>query len=1023
MEAKDGSAPVQQESRGSRARRGISTVFGAVRKGVRGVVFAAGVVTVIGTASVIRAIRKKRGLDGIPPAPGRGVLEFDLRSVTLCDVEGVQLSPTSTSEIFRERSKPSVPLRHAIRAIERAKADPRISSLIIRCEEESQLSSLGLAGVLELRNAVHTFSQSKPSLAYSSGFGSEGSSGSRDSCLAYLLASACHDIATQPGSVFCVPGFAASGAFIKRALGLIGISPVVRARGEYKGAGDSLIREEFSPEQREAVQALLQTEISEFCRAVVDFRKQHFTQEEFKVLLDSMPMISDHAKDSGLIDLCLYRDQIPQAIRLRVLQHRYELLKERKEALNNLIRTTETLHKAAEKADQMYDVLYDAVLLSIQATLRLFNACPNTLAFRSGKPTLLHLPRENEVAKVKQEIGDETALEKERTAVVVRNVKEEEQMMKIYGMNVRILEWLIENLQGKYRDVLRDEDYIGIIRAGDSTATMSAMLQKVVIVKSEVESSEKKDKSVQFDSSNKLWNLTADAMPSAQQKLIFEQRAASVVLLANQLSNSDSVKQLQDQFDAEESLLKAALKEVEQKQESFSVSKQHETAAARAVPLQYFKFTDYFREMRSQDAREELVYSFLSNNNNGKSRPDELSPKEQAIAKRNIQRADTLLLKIQQRAPMFSPEAALPPALPSERKSIALIYISGAITESSAAPVRAALRSAHLDSSIDAVVLRINSPGGSATVSESLWRTSQNLVAEKPLIVSFGNVAASGGFYSAMSANRIFAHSATITGSIGVILARANFGQLSKKLGIDVDVIHPEGGGGKYAHLFGGGPAALTESWNEVIEKRLDVIMDGMYGLFKKRVMEGRKMDGPAVENLARGRVWSGLDAYRNGLIDELGGLNESLDYAKQMIGVEKDDAVNIRVFPKPSNALWKVLGLSKETRDDDFEVNDVKEGMTRTLVKEFGGLLIVNLLMKLNMELMVYEWMLRDDRFGIVLRSILNPKFDVNQVLDAAWNRMIHMTQPVEVSAGDLTVIHYDNFDEQDAVPGQRDT
>jgi len=193
-------------------------------------------------------------------------------------------------------------------------------------------------------------------------------------------------------------------------------------------------------------------------------------------------------------------------------------------------------------------------------------------------------------------------------------------------------------------------------------------------------------------------------------------------------------------------------------------------------------------------------------------------------------------------------------------------------------PMIKALEKAAHDPNIDAVVLRVDSPGGSALASDAIWRTACLLGREKPVIASMGDVAASGGYYIAMAAERILANPSTITGSIGVITVRLSFEKLCERLQIWRE---SSGGADPYATMAGD----FHRDWSDAEKDRIDGVVDELYHDFIKKAAECRGMDLETMRNQAEGRVFSGAEALDNGLIDQLGGLEDAVQVAAEMCG------------------------------------------------------------------------------------------------------------------------------------------
>ncbi len=204
--------------------------------------------------------------------------------------------------------------------------------------------------------------------------------------------------------------------------------------------------------------------------------------------------------------------------------------------------------------------------------------------------------------------------------------------------------------------------------------------------------------------------------------------------------------------------------------------------------------------------------------------------------------------------------------------------------------MREAFEEVAKDEDIDAVVFRVDSPGGSALASDLIWRATQRARSEKPIIVSMSDVAGSGGYYVAAGADRILADPGTLTGSIGVVLAKPNIRGLLEKIGVHTATIRR----GDQA-----GIVSMTESFNETELARVRGSMEEVYGLFVDRVASGRAMSAEEVDAVGQGRVWTGEQAVEIGLVDRLGGLLDAIDEAKQEIGLERSQKVEVVYYPR----------------------------------------------------------------------------------------------------------------------------
>ncbi|MGI8598286.1 MAG: signal peptide peptidase SppA [Chitinophagaceae bacterium] len=260
------------------------------------------------------------------------------------------------------------------------------------------------------------------------------------------------------------------------------------------------------------------------------------------------------------------------------------------------------------------------------------------------------------------------------------------------------------------------------------------------------------------------------------------------------------------------------------------------------------------------------------------------------------------------------------------KDKIALIYAEGDIIDGKGNNDNIAsddyvnlIRKVRLDKSIRAIVFRINSGGGSALASENIWRELSLARKAKPVVVSFGDVAASGGYYIASAADSIFANSNTITGSIGVFGIVPNMqGFFNEKLGITFD-------GVKTATYADAGN--VTRPLNEAEKNLIQNSVDRIYLQFKQRVAEGRKKDINYIDSIAQGRVWSGEDALRLGLVDKIGSTQAAIECAARMA---KTDKYRLREYPEKKSWIDELLGkttaepaasLKAELGEDNYQI------------------------------------------------------------------------------------------------------
>ncbi|MFC7673069.1 signal peptide peptidase SppA [Mycolicibacterium sp. GCM10028919] len=212
--------------------------------------------------------------------------------------------------------------------------------------------------------------------------------------------------------------------------------------------------------------------------------------------------------------------------------------------------------------------------------------------------------------------------------------------------------------------------------------------------------------------------------------------------------------------------------------------------------------------------------------------------------------------------------------------------------------IAAALREAAADDSVSAVVLRVDSPGGAVTGSETVWREVTRLrEAGKPVVASMGAVAASGGYYVSMAADAIVANPGTITGSIGVVTGKLVARDLKRRLGVGSDAVRTNANADAWSPN-----APFTEEQQAHVEAEADLF----YTDFVERVAHGRGMSVDDVHEVARGRVWTGADAKERGLVDELGGLRTAIDRAKTLAGIDAD--TDVKVVNLPGSSFLEML-------------------------------------------------------------------------------------------------------------------
>ena len=234
---------------------------------------------------------------------------------------------------------------------------------------------------------------------------------------------------------------------------------------------------------------------------------------------------------------------------------------------------------------------------------------------------------------------------------------------------------------------------------------------------------------------------------------------------------------------------------------------------------------------------------------------------------------------------------------------IAVVFAQGEIFYGEGGPniigqgiINEALIKAREDDKVKAIVLRVNSPGGSALTSDIIWREVELAKKVKPVIVSMGNVAASGGYYIAAGANKIFAEPTTITGSIGVFGTVPNLTELADNVGINAEQVGTNKNAVEYS---------LFEPMQESFKNQVQESIEETYETFLQRVSQGRGMTMAQVDSVAQGRVWSGTEALEIGLVDELGNLDDAISAAAEMAEI---DTYGVKKFPKYKSGFERFM-------------------------------------------------------------------------------------------------------------------
>ena len=236
-----------------------------------------------------------------------------------------------------------------------------------------------------------------------------------------------------------------------------------------------------------------------------------------------------------------------------------------------------------------------------------------------------------------------------------------------------------------------------------------------------------------------------------------------------------------------------------------------------------------------------------------------------------------------------------------------------------------AIKKAKESENVKAIVFRVDSPGGNALTADIIWRELMLAKEEKPLVISLGNVAASGGYYLAVAGDKIIAEPTSITGSIGVFGTIPNIKGLADNIGINAEQVGTNKNSVDYS---------VFEPMSDQFRSQIEEGIESTYNVFLDRVAQGRNMSTEEVDQLAQGRVWSGVDALENGLIDELGGLDDAIEEAAILAELGE---YGIRKYPRYKSNFERFMedmgGASSEVTETLIEKEVGTE--TYSIIKE----------------------------------------------------------------------------------------
>lgn len=266
------------------------------------------------------------------------------------------------------------------------------------------------------------------------------------------------------------------------------------------------------------------------------------------------------------------------------------------------------------------------------------------------------------------------------------------------------------------------------------------------------------------------------------------------------------------------------------------------------------------------------------------------------------------------------------------RNNVAIIYADGDIVEGKALEGVAGDRFVKViddvrkDPTVKAVVLRVNSPGGSVSASEKMRQALELLKAEKPLVASYGNYAASGGFWISAGCQKVYSNANTVTGSIGVFSMIPEFSKVTKKFGVNIETV----GSNRHSDMF-----SLMRPFDNKELAYMQASVEDIYESFVNLVAEGRGLEPAGVDAIAQGRVWMGSDALNLSLVDETGTLEDAISYAAGLAGFYSSDEYRVISFPKPLTVAEQILASLGQSMEEPTILSDTPFSSMGSAVKK----------------------------------------------------------------------------------------
>lgn len=813
---------------------------------------------------------------------GETVLDLNLDKVSI--VQHESLRPFSTAEEMR--------IERLINVLNVAKADPRVTGLVVR--GLSGLGDMGLADLTELRGAI---------LDFSSGWGGkqtmlhipEGIGAMGNGTVPLYFASAFDSIHVPPTAPVIIPGLSLATLFFKRMLDKVGVKTKKIARKDFKTAANSFTEESFTEAHKESSESLLQSLMDDIVDKIAEGRD--LDPKTVRSAIDDAIMTAKQAHESGLIDTPLNRDELPDEMRSRLQAAAKERASLRAEASNDWRKAMHQLCDAWSAQDSPLDIWADGTIESnlsdfffsfpmsivltdsqqevmrqmteaeiraLEAHLRWLDTCPWE-AFRGTKDesnrdinVYRAIPYAFALLKIERKLCEQAIETLKKFPKVVDQCRNEEKGvleidLKVVGKWVRSV-WKAKCLAARIVGSLHDAERVA-----------SKQLQSQDLK----QGGENLVDSLAFEPRSFMVGLVSgvskategpEGVPSDGEKLTEDEGEKS-----NTQNQNDRVMKTEQQGPITVHFVEGRGSDDKQ-------------SAKDNMRLQYVRVADYIELVNN----EQRAYS---ERGNPPIKLDVKSPYPNVSGLVDYQDRN-MLVNLQSSRQRIVPWRFNVP----KGDYVAVIHVDGVINDAESESLRADIRRADKDPFIKAIVLRINSPGGSAIASDVISRAIA--VSKKPVVASMGSVCASGGYYIAAPCKQVFASPTTITGSIGVIFQSFNTSELFEKVGITGDSVER----GRFAKNFGG-LAPVTE-WSEEFTKRVTALIDSTYSDFINVVSKGRQMGLKETEAVAQGRVWAGSDAKRLGLVDQYGGLREAVKAAAELANIAPDAEVRAVDYP-----------------------------------------------------------------------------------------------------------------------------